>query len=168
MTGNASKEAEKLQRKFFRQNVHRIWGMVKSGSRYELSDKDNNLAEILMDHEEHSDHFENTDILDGREYESGMILNPFLHISTHQMVEDQLVSEKPVEAALLCESIEAKGYSRHEAIHVIIMILIHMIFNAYKNDKLFDEERYICLLVKCKKVKPSEMQGVVEREFFSN
>ena len=53
MTNNASKEAEKLQRKFFRQNVHRVWSMVKSGRRDELSKKDDNLAEILMDHEEY-------------------------------------------------------------------------------------------------------------------
>jgi hypothetical protein len=69
---------------------------------------------------------------------------------------------------MLCESIERKGYSRHEGIHVIIMILIHLIFDSFKNDKPFSEQRYKRLLIKCRKVKPSEMQDVVEREFSSN
>lgn len=109
MTSDASRESEKLQRKLFRQNIHRIWSMVKSGRRDELSDADNNLAEILMEHEEYCDHFENTDILDGREYEAGATFNPFLHISTHRMVEDQLLADSPVETALFFETMEAKG-----------------------------------------------------------
>jgi len=63
MTSDASRELEKQHRKFFRQNIHRIWNMVKSGRRDELSEKDNHLAEILIEHEEYSDHFENNDIL---------------------------------------------------------------------------------------------------------
>lgn len=58
MTSDASRESEKLQRMLFRQNIHRIWSMVKSGRQNELSEKDINLAEILMEHEEYSDHFE--------------------------------------------------------------------------------------------------------------
>jgi len=48
------------------------------------------------------------------------------------------------------------------------MILIHLIYDTYKNNKTFSEQRYKRLLVKCRKVKPSEMQDVVEREFSSN
>jgi hypothetical protein len=165
MTGDASKKEEKLQRKFFRQNVHRIWSMVESGRRDELSDKDNNLAEILMDHEEYSDHFENTDILDGREYESGMAFNPFLHISTHQMVEDQLLADSPIETALFCETMEDRGLSRHEAIHFIIMILLHVMYASASGKRSFDATRYKRLLTKCKEVDPSEIDKVIEEDF---
>jgi hypothetical protein len=168
MTGNASKTSEKLQRKLFRQNVHRIWRMVKSGRRDELSEKDNNLAEILMDHEEYSDHFENTDILDGREYEAGATFNPFLHISTHRMVEDQLSANSPIETVLFCESMEDRGFSRHEAIHFIIMILLHVIHASASGNQPFDATRYKRLLTKCKEVEPSEMEKVIEEDFSSN
>ena len=113
MAISTSRKSEKLQRMLFRQNIHRIWCMVQSGRRNELSEADNNLAEILVDHEEYGDHFENTDILDGREYEAGAAFNPFLHISTHRMVEDQLLADSPVEAALFCETMEGRGFSRH-------------------------------------------------------
>lgn len=84
------------------------------------------------------------------------------------MAKDQVASETPIEASLLCEYIEKMGYSRHDGLHVVMTVLINMIVAGYKHNKPFDEQRYKRLLVKCKKVKPSEMQDVVEREFSSN
>ena len=168
MTNDASRESEKLQRKLLRQNIHRIWSMVKSGRRDELSEADNYLAEILMEHEEYSDHFENTEILDGREYEAGAKFNPFLHISTHRMVEDQLSADSPVETVLFCETMEAKGFSRHDAIHFIIMILLHVMYASASSNHPFDATRYKRLLTKCKKVDPAEMEKVIEEDFSSN
>ncbi len=148
--------------------INKIWNMIKEGNSDELSQEERKLAVIIMNHQEYQEYFENEDILDGSIYAENEGFNPFLHISLHQMAEDQLALETPVEAALLYEYIEGMGYSRHEAIHVIVMILIHLIYDTYKNNKPFSEQRYKRLLVKCRKVKPSEMQDVVEREFSSN
>lgn len=148
--------------------IHKIWDMIKEGNIDDLTQEELKLAGIIMAHQEYQDCYENEDILDGSEFDIGGGFNPFLHISLHQMAEDQLASETPVEASLLCEYIEKMGYTRHEAIHVIIMILIHMIYDAYKNEKAFDRERYKRILVKCRKVKVPKMQEVVEREFTSN
>jgi hypothetical protein len=161
-------DAEKLQRKLLRQNIHHIWNMVKSGRRDELSETENNLAEILMEHEEYSDHFENTAILDGREYEAGAKFNPFLHISTHRMVEDQLLADSPIETALFCEVMETKGFPRHDVIHFIIMILLHVMHASASGRRPFDAARYKRLLTKCKEVEPSEMEKVIEEDFSGN
>jgi hypothetical protein len=142
--------------------------MIKENKFNDLNQKEQKLAMIIMNHQEYQEYFENKDILDGREYKEGEGFNPFLHISLHEMAEDQVVSETPIEAAVLCEYIESMGYSRHEGLHVIMTILINMIVAGYKNNKPFDEQRYKRLLAKCRKVKPLEMQGVVEREFSSN
>lgn len=139
--------------------------MAKSGKRDQLSDKDNRLAEILMEHEEYGGHFENTDILDGREYEAGMTFNPFLHISTHQMVEDQLSADSPMETALFCEAMEDRGLSRHEAIHFVIMILIHVIYASASTQRPFDAARYKRLLTKCREVDPAQIDSVIEEDF---
>lgn len=156
---------EKLQRRLFRENIHRIWGMVKAGRRNELSEKDNDLALILMDHQEYSDHFENSEILDGREYDAGTQFNPFLHISTHKMVEDQLSADSPVETGLFCEAMEEKGLSLHDAVHFVIMILLHVLYTSQAGRQSFDKGRYRHLLDACSKVEPSEIEGVIEREF---
>jgi predicted NAD-dependent protein-ADP-ribosyltransferase YbiA (DUF1768 family) len=168
MTDSFAKTFETLHRQSFRMTINKVWNTIKEGHSVELNQEDQKLYLILRDHQEYQEYFENEDLLDGSECPTSEGFNPFLHISLHQMTEEQLASETPVEAALLCESIEKMGHSRHMAIHVIIMILIHMIFDAYKKNKPFDNERYQRLLVKCRKVKPSEMQDVVEREFSSN
>jgi predicted NAD-dependent protein-ADP-ribosyltransferase YbiA (DUF1768 family) len=168
LTDSFAKTFETLHRKSFRTTINKVWSTIKAGHSVELNQEDQKLYLILRDHQEYQEYFENEDLLDGSECPTSEGFNPFLHINLHQMTEEQLASETPVEAALLCESIEKMGHSRHMAIHVIIMILIHMIFDAFKNNKPFDNERYRRLLVKCRKVKPSEMQDVVERDFLSN
>ncbi|MDQ5986152.1 MAG: hypothetical protein CSYNP_01871 [Syntrophus sp. SKADARSKE-3] len=168
MADSFTKTFEKLKRQSFRKSVNKIWGMIKEGQTAELGQEELKLWHILLDHQEYHEHFENNDVLDGSEYELNEGFNPFLHISLHQMAEDQITLESPIEAAMLCESIEKMGHTRHEAIHVIIMILIHVIFDAFKKDKIFNEERYLRLLIKCRKVPISEMQSVVERDFTSN
>jgi hypothetical protein len=165
MTNDDAGSHEKLQRKFFRENVHRIWEMLKSDRSSELSEKDNDLALIIMDHQEYGDHFENTDILDGREYDAGMTFNPFLDLSTHKMVEDQLSADSPVETALFCETMEEKGLSRHDAVHFVIMILLHVLYTSAATRQSFDKVRYRRLLNECREVEPSEIEGVIEREF---
>ena len=168
MTDNFTKTFEKLKRQSSRMTINKIWNLIKEGNSIELNQEDQKLVMIIMDHQEYQEYFEDEYLLEGNEYAATEEFNPFLHISLHQMAEDQIASETPIEAVLLCESIDKLGYSRHEAIHVIMMIMIHLIFDAYKNNKLFDEKRYKRLLIKCRKVKPSEMQDVVEREFSSN
>jgi len=167
MSDNFTETFEEIKRQYFRMTVNKIWKLIKEGKSDELNQKERNLAMNIMNHQEYEEYFEDENLLEGSGY-TDQGFNPFLHISLHQMAEDQIASETPVEAALLCEYIEAMGYSKHEGIHVIIMILIHLIFDAYKNNKPFDEKRYKRLLIKCRKVKPSEMQDVVEREFSSN
>jgi hypothetical protein len=168
MTDSFAKTFENIHRQSFRMTITKIWNTIKEGHSVELNQEDQKIYRTLLDHQEYQEYFENDDLLDGNECPASEGFNPFLHISLHQMAEDQLASETPVETALLCESIEKIGHSRHEAIHVIIMILIHVIFDAYKNNKPFNNERYIRLLVKCRNVKPPEMQGVVEMDFSSN
>jgi hypothetical protein len=168
VTDSFAKTLETLNRKSFRMTINKVWNTIKEGHSVELNQEEEKLYHILLEYQEYQEYFENENLLDGSECPASEGFNPFLHISLHQMAEEQLASETPVEAALLCESIEKMGHSRHEAIHVIIMTLIHVIFDAYKNNKPFDNERYIHLLVKCRKVNPSEMQGVVERDFSSN
>jgi hypothetical protein len=165
MGADSAKTYAKRQRELFRKNVHRIWQMVKSGQYDELSEKESRLAEILLNHEEYRDHFENSDILDGREYEGGMQFNPFLHISTHQMVEDQLAANQPIETVLFCEAMEERGFARHEAIHFIIMILLHVMHASATGKAPFDAVRYKRLLDKCAKAEPSEIDRVIEEDF---
>jgi hypothetical protein len=154
----------KLQRQLFRQNVHVIWQMIKTGRVDELSAGEQKLAEIIMHHEEYADHFENTEILDGSEYEAGAEFNPFFHISIHQMVEDQLSLNTPIETTKYCEAMESKGISRHDAIHNIMVILVHVLYDSASTGKPFDSIRYRQLLNECQELDPSEQDRVIKRD----
>jgi len=167
MASDALKKAAIQQRMLFRQSIYYIWGMVKSDRRDELSEKENNFAEILMDHEEYSDHFENIEILDGREYDAGAMFNPFLHISTHQMVEDQLSANLPVQATSLYAALGGKGFSHHEAVHVIAMILVHVMHASALGKCPFEAARYKRLLIKCSAAEPSEIEKIIEEDLSS-
>jgi hypothetical protein len=168
MTDHSLKAYEKQQRKLFRQTVHRIWEMVKSDRVDDLTEKEAGLASIIREHGEYCDHFENTEILDGREYEAGMTCNPFVHISTHQMVEDQLSANSPIETVLFCEAMEDRGMSRHEAVHFIMMILIRVLAASAASRQPFDAARYKRLLDACSHAEPSEVEGVIEADFSSD
>lgn len=168
MTDHFSDTIENLKRQAYRIKINKIWNRVKEDKFTDLNQKEQELAIIMMNHQEYQEYFENEDLLDGSEHKGNEGFNPFLHISLHQMAEDQVASETPVEAALLCEYIERMGYSRHEGLHVIMTILINMIMTNHANNKPFDEQRYRRLLEKCRKVKPSEMQDVVKRELTSS
>lgn len=157
-----SRTQEKLQRKFFRQSVHFIWDMVKADRLEELSGKERKMAELLICHREYADHFENTSILDGSEYEGGAVFNPFFHISIHQMVEDQLSTNTPPEAVSFCEAMESKGLSRHDAIHYIMMILIHVIYASATTGAPFDLLRYKQLLSECCDIEPSAIERFIQ------
>jgi hypothetical protein len=91
-----------------------------------------------------------------------------LHISTHQMIEDQLLADSPVEASLFCEAMESRGFPRHEVIHFIIMILLHVMYASASGSRPFDAARYKRLLTTCKDVEPSEMEKVIEDDFSGN
>ena len=168
MTENATNTFGNLKRQALRLTIYKIWKMIREDNFDELKPEEQKLSMLIMSHQEYQEYYENEEILDGREFEIPGRFNPFLHISLHQMVEDQLASENPVEAVLLCEYIEKMGHPRHTAIHVIIMIMMNMIADSFRNEGRFNEDRYKRLLVKCRNVKPSEMQDVVEREFSGN
>ena len=120
-----------LQRQSLRKTIHKIRGMLREGNLAGLEPVEQKLAQIVMDHPEYQEQFEDKGLLDGRDIPSDGV-NPFLHISMHQMIEDQLAAESPIEAILLCEYLEMAGNSRHEAVHAVMMVLSHTIYHSYK------------------------------------
>lgn len=112
MTDNFSKIYEKLQRKHLHQNMHLVWKTAQSGEIDKLSEEDYKLLVIMQGHEQFHVQFDNADALP--EYDPATEINPFLQIAIHQMVEDQIVSNEPMEASLFFEAMEDKGHSRRD------------------------------------------------------
>lgn len=163
-----SKNYENLQRQAFRKAVHRIWGMIQAGLMDEMTEPEYRIAAILLAHPEYEDVYEDTEILDGREFDTGSEGNPFLHVSFHQMIEDQLASGNHKELSFFVEVMENKGYDRHEIIHAVIKILIRMLSDAINNNKSIDVNRYKRLLTRFGNIELDEVPDALDREFLGH
>ena len=105
------------------------------------------------------------EILDGREFATGEVGNPFLHISFHKMVEDQLEAGRPEEVLSFLESMTAKGFARHDIVHVVMKILIRLIAEAMNRQKPLDIRRYRRILKNCRNIGLDDVPDVLDREF---
>ena len=69
-------------------------------------------------------------------------MNPILHVTIHQTIENQLAAKDPPVAHETLERLMRSGLSRHEAIHAIWSVLSVEIWEILKEDCPFDEGRY--------------------------
>ena len=76
--------------------------------------------------------------------------SPQLHEAVHEIVENQIRDGKPIETKVTLNRLMTLGYDRHEAIHKIGAIVLEEIFNIMKNQKKFDEKKYVNKLKKLK------------------
>ncbi len=70
-------------------------------------------------------------------------VNPFLHISLHAMVETQVASRNPPEAAEALGALLDRGDDRHDAVHRLGGILAEILFAAVKEHRPIDEAEYL-------------------------
>ena len=68
-----------------------------------------------------------------------------LHASFHAVIENQLASEDPSQAADTLERLLGEGLDRHEAIHAMGSVLSGVMYNAMKNpsQKVDSTQAYI-------------------------
>jgi len=165
MIDDSSKELEKLQRRMLRQKMHRIWQAAQSGKLDDLGEEEKRIADIMLEHDEYNDDFGNVDTLADYEYNPDTEVNPFLHISMHSMIENQLREQGPLEVCKFYDAMKEKGCSHHQIIHLIGLILMPLLYEVLKYKKPFDDERYRRFLRKHKDTKPEILQAVLEDEY---
>jgi hypothetical protein len=163
-----TKSAEDLQRQAFRRTVYHIWGMIQAGLVDEMNEAEYAIARILLEHPEYGDFFEDEKILDGRKFDTGSAVNPFLHVSLHKMIEDQLEAGHPEEVRFFFESMEAKGNDRHEIVHVIMKILSILIFEAMHSRQSLDVDRYRSILEQCRNFSIDKITEILDRKIFGH
>ena len=83
--------------------------------------------------------------------------NPVLHITIHQIIENQIAANDPPETAKILQLLIQQGLSRHEAIHQIGTLLAKDIFEAAKSDQAFNKQHYVRRLRQL--VRPQRKKG---------
>ena len=155
-------EALKLFRSANREHLHFLWEKAKNNDLDGLNDEDRRLAETMLQHEdEFFNVFEFADVLHDREFNPDTDVNPFLHITIHTVVENQLAAKDPIEVFQFYNALRKKKCSRHDTIHLIGAILVPLMFDTMKNKTPFDNDRYVSMLKKYKSRKPDKIWALL-------
>lgn len=145
------------------ENFHRLWIKAKADDYNDVTDEDEQLMKIMLDHEdEYSEIFEKADVLDDDEFGAEAENNPFMHIIIHSIVENQLEKRQPIEAYQFYLAMLKKKCPRHEVIHLIAAIFTNFLFRVLKYLEPFDNDGYTHLLKKYKNQNPHRIWTFLE------
>ena len=74
---------------------------------------------------------------------NGTIVNPFLHMTLHVIIEKQIETENPPEVAETLKILLAQHLDRHEAIHRIVTVYADLYFRNFRKGAAFEESIYL-------------------------
>ena len=78
-------------------------------------------------------------------------MNPFLHMSLHLAIEEQLSIDQPVGLRMAFERLLAKSLDRHAALHAVLECLGETVWRSQRESKPPDAEAYLaCVRKRCK------------------
>ena len=106
------------------------------------------IASIIELHPEYHHILENLDALD-RDYtpEQGET-NPFLHMSMHIALHEQISTNRPSGISTLYQTLCTQQGSAHEAEHAMMECLGEALWQAQRNNTMPDEQAYLDCLQK--------------------
>ena len=118
-----------------RRRIHDLWNRIEAKT--ELSDDDKRLADILLDHEEYYAFWE------GKKPDGAAIgLDPYLHVSLHLAVENQIVEQDPRQVMRYMLRRTGENIPRHEVMHEIVSVFSEYLLDALRYQRQFNRGEY--------------------------
>ena len=127
------------------------WDKYRGGEK--LSGLEATALEVIVLHPEYHSLLQDAERAVDREFapEAGE-LNPFLHLSLHLAIEEQLSIDQPRGLRELYEQLIATTGSEHDAKHAVLECLGETIWEAQRSGTAPNEQAYLeCLARKAKK-----------------
>jgi hypothetical protein len=127
-----------------------VWS--KSMSRSPLTPLESIAAAILADHPEYHAVLADPERNRDREWRpEGGESNPFLHLSMHLAIEEQLSIDQPPGIREAVNTLARRRDSEHEARHDVMECLAEVVWQAQRNSRPFDNTAYLdCLRARAK------------------
>jgi hypothetical protein len=112
-----------------------------------LSAMEDMALEVILLHPEYQAIFEDQERYQDKDYLPEMgDTNPFLHMSMHIAIEEQLSIDQPAGILQRFERLLKKTGDKHEALHQVMECLAEMIWQAQRNQSALDAAIYFeCL-----------------------
>jgi len=122
-----------------------LWAKSRAGG--ELSALESMALALVMEHPEYQDVLANPGRYRDREWKpEGGETNPFLHLSLHLAIEEQVSIDQPPGIREAVRKLAAKHGSEHEARHAVMDCLAEIVWQAQRNGAPFDNAAYLdCL-----------------------
>ena len=121
------------------------WEKYRSGRA--LEGLENTALEVVLLHPEYHAVLDDRETHLDRDYlpESGK-LNPFLHLSLHLAIAEQLAMDQPPGIADIFETLTARKGDRHAALHVVLECLGETVWQANRSGSTPDQHAYLACL----------------------
>lgn len=120
-----------------------IWAARDSADA--LNPEDRQLLKLLEEHREFYPWWDRLAHLGSRKvFIDGdkNTVNPVMHVVLHQIVESQLANRDPEEIATALSVLEAHGFTRHRAVHLLAHVEMIDIHDTMVHREPFDRTRY--------------------------
>jgi len=102
------------------------------------------IARVIGMHPEYHPMFDDLETFLDRDFQVDDGMNPYLHISLHLALEEQLAIRQPPEASSCLEFLmQRKGMSRHDALHVLLDVLAETVYFAQRKGGEPDVASYV-------------------------
>jgi hypothetical protein len=101
------------------------------------------IARVIKIHPEYHHFFNDMEDFLERDFQMDDGMNPYLHLSLHLAIEEQLATKQPIEAAKLMEvqMIELKK-DRHDVLHMILEALAETVYESQRQGREIDPLAY--------------------------
>jgi hypothetical protein len=101
-------------------------------------------VDIMLQHPEYHALMDQPDAGAEREYPpEGGVVNPFLHMSLHLAVAEQLSIDQPRGIATAYRELAARKGSEHDALHAVVECLGETVWRAQRDRAAPDEAAYL-------------------------
>ena len=145
MVEEKHKQPSREQLRAHRQVFWEAWQRAKEG--LPLDAMQVRIARVIEMHPHYHHFFEDKESFLDSDFKADDGTNPYLHLSPHLALEEQIATRQPTEVGSALEHMMTlKGISRHDALHIILEILAESVYFAQREGKEPDVLQYLTRL----------------------
>lgn len=133
-------------RQQLRQYYHDVW--QKKLSQQTLNALETSIAQVINEHPEYHKIFASEASLEQDYFVEDGQTNPFLHMSLHLSLHEQISTDRPAGIRDLYQQLQAKFNDAHETEHQMMECLTESLWLAQRNNQAPSEADYLLALQK--------------------
>ncbi|MDX8403766.1 MAG: DUF1841 family protein [Mariprofundaceae bacterium] len=135
-------EPSREQLRAHRQIFWDAWQRAKEG--LPLDAMQVRIVRVIEMHPEHHHFFDDLEDFLERDFQVDDGMNPYLHLSLHLALEEQVATRQPLEVGTALEHMmTTKGIDRHDALHHILEILAESVYLSQREGRDPDVLQYL-------------------------